>query len=90
MQEDFFKGLQEKLNDQCEWPHVYMFKFIIPSDNHKLALVEALFGAEAQITTRQSSANKFISITAKEMMLNSNEIINIYKKATEIEGIMSF
>lgn len=89
MQEDFFKGLKQKLDNQCDWPHVYMFKFIIPADNHKLALVEALFGAEAEITTRQSSTNKFISITAKEMMFNSDDIINIYKKATEIEGIMS-
>ena len=90
MKEDFFNSLQQKLDDQCEWPHVYMFKFIIPADNQKLALVESLFGEEAVITTRQSSSNKFISITAKELMLNSDEIITIYKKATKIEGIMSF
>lgn len=89
MQEDFFKGLQQKLDDQCTWPHVYMFKFIIPADNHKLALVEALFGSEAELTTRQSSTNKFISITAKEMMMSSDEIIAIYRNATKIEGIMS-
>jgi len=89
MKEDFFKSLQQKLNEQCEWPHVYMYKFIIPADNHKLALVEALFGAEAEITTRQSSSNKFISITAKEMVFSSDEVIAVYKKATEIEGIMS-
>lgn len=90
MEEDFFKGLKQKLDDQCEWPHVYMFKFIIPADNHKLALVEGLFGAEAEITTRQSSSNKFISITAKELMLTSDEVIAVYKKAAKIEGIMSF
>jgi len=28
MKEDFFEGLKQKLDDQCEWPHVYMFKFI--------------------------------------------------------------
>lgn len=89
MKEDFFESLKQKLDDQCEWPHVYMFKFIIPADNHKLALVEALFGEEAELTTRQSSTNKFISITAKEMMMSSEEIITIYKKAAEIEGIMS-
>lgn len=89
MKEDFFESLKQKLDEQCEWPHVYMFKFIIPADNHKLALVEALFGPEAEITTRQSSTNKFISITAKEMVMSSEEIITIYKKATEIEGIMS-
>ena len=90
MEEHFFTGLKQKLDDQFEWPHVYMFKFIIPTDNHKLAMVEALFGSEAHITTRQSSTNKFISITAKELMLNSEEVIKVYKNAAKIEGIMSF
>ncbi len=90
MKENFFDSLKQKLDDQCEWPHVYMFKFIIPADNHKIALVEALFGAEAAITSRQSSTNKFISITARELMMNSEEVITIYQKAAKIEGIMSF
>lgn len=89
MKEDFYNRLKEKLENQFTWPQVYMFKFIIPSDNHKLALVEALFGEMAIVTTRQSSTNKFISITAKEMMLSPNEIIEIYKKAEKIEGIIS-
>lgn len=90
MKEDFYTNLQQKLEDQCEWPHVYMFKFIIPADNQKLALVEGLFGEEAVISTRQSSSNKFISITAKELMLTSDEVIAVYKKAAKIKGIMSF
>jgi putative lipoic acid-binding regulatory protein len=89
MKEDFYKNLKNKLDEQTEFPSIYMFKFIIPADNKKLALVEALFGAEAHVTTRQSSTNKFISITAKEMMLNADEIIAIYKKAEKIEGIIS-
>lgn len=89
MNDNFYEGLKKKLEEQFSWPQVYMFKFIIPSDNHKLALVEALFGAMAEVTTRQSSTNKFISITAKEMMLSPNEIIEVYKKAEKIEGIIS-
>lgn len=88
MEKDFYTNLKEKLDLQHTWPNVYMFKFIIPADNHKLAQVEALFGSEAQLTTRQSRSNKFISITAKEMMMSSNEIIAIYKKAEKIEGII--
>lgn len=88
MKVDFYKNLKEKLDIQHTWPSLYMFKFIIPADNHKLAQVEALFGAEAQVTTRQSSTNKFISITAKEMMLSSDEVIKVYQKAETIEGII--
>ena len=89
MEKDFYTNLQKKLDEQTSFPHIYMFKFIIPSDHRKLALVEALFGEEAQVTTRQSKSNKFISITAKEMMLSSDDIIAVYKKAESIEGIIS-
>ncbi len=88
MKQDFYSGLIEKLNAQHKWPSIYMFKFIIPADNKKLAQVEELFGSEAQVTTRQSSSNKFISITAKELMISAKEIVKIYKKAEKIEGII--
>lgn len=89
MKEDFYVNLREKLESQFNWPQIYMFKFIIPSNNHKLALVEALFSELAQVTIRQSSSNKYMSITAKEMMLSPDEIIKVYKKAGKIEGIIS-
>lgn len=87
--EALYNKLKTKLEEQFNWPSVYMFKFIIPADNQKLALVEALFGKEAEVITRQSKTNKFLSITAKEMMINPDEIIEVYKKAEKIEGIIS-
>jgi len=89
MAEDIYANLREKLEEQGGWPQIYLFKFIIPSDNKKLALVEALFGTEAQVTTRQSKSNKFISISAKEVMMNVDEVMAVYRKASDIEGIMS-
>ena len=89
MAEDIYANLREKLEEQGGWPQIYLFKFIIPSDNKKLALVEALFGAEAQVTTRQSKSNKFISISAKEVMMNVDEVMAVYEKASDIKGIMS-
>ena len=89
MAEDIYANLKEKLVEQGGWPQPYLFKFIIPSDNKKLALVEALFGDEAQITTRQSKSNKYISISAKEVMISPNEVIAVYHEATKIEGIIT-
>jgi putative lipoic acid-binding regulatory protein len=66
-----------------------MFKFIIESDNKKLALVEALFREESEISTRTSSNGKFISVTSKQVVLNVEEVITIYKNAQNIEGIMA-
>lgn len=89
MKEDFYVSLKQKLEEQHSFPALYLFKFIIPADNHKLALVEALFGPEAQVTTNQSRTNKYISISAKEIMLSADSIITIYKEAEKIEGIVS-
>ena len=89
MEEDFFDSLQKKLDEQTTWPDVYMFKFIIPADNQKLALTEALFGPEASVSTHTSKTGKFISVTAKLVMVSSDEVIKVYKKAAKIEGIIS-
>jgi hypothetical protein len=84
-----FEKLREQLNKEKSWPLVYMFKFIIPADNRKIALVEAKFSDEATITQKESSNGKYISITVKEVMLDADSIISKYKEMEGIEGLMS-
>lgn len=89
MKEEFYQNLKNKLEEQFDWPQPYLFKFIIPSDNKKLALAQALFKEDAQVTTRQSKNNKFTSLSAKVLMISPDEVIAVYKKAENIEGIIS-
>lgn len=84
-----FEKLREQLNKEKSWPLVYMFKFIIPADNRKIALVESKFSDEAFITQKESSTGKYISITIKEVMLDANAIIDKYKEMEGIEGLMA-
>lgn len=84
-----FDGLREKLSQDKNWPKVYLFKFIIPNDNKKLALAEALFGSEAQVTLNKSRTGKYISVSAKELMISPDEVIQRYEKANQIEGLIS-
>ncbi len=83
-----FDKLRELLNKENGWPMVYMFKFIIPADNHKIALVESKFSDEAIITHKGSSNGNYFSITIKEVMLNADAIINKYKEMEDIEGLI--
>ena len=85
-----FKNLRKELVKDNNWPQIYMFKFIIPADNKKIALVEAKFSDEAIITQKQSTNGKYISITIKEVMLNADSIIDKYKEMDGIEGLMAF
>ena len=84
-----FDGLREKLSEDKNWPKVYLFKFIIPNDNKKLALAEALFGSEAQVTLNKSRTGKYISVSARELMISPDEVIQRYEKANKIEGLIS-
>jgi len=87
--EDPFRKLQEQLEKETSWPLVYMFKFILPADNQKLALVESLFSGEAVITQKSSGKGNYISITAREVMLDAPSIIDIYVRASKIQGVIA-
>jgi uncharacterized protein len=89
MAEINYDDLRAKLNAGNSWPQLYMFKFIVPSDNHKIALVESLFDDDAEIKLQPSSKGKYTSLTARVVMLDAETIIDVYKRASEIEGIIS-
>ena len=89
MAEFNYDELRNKLNAGNSWPQVYMFKFIVPSDNHKIALVESFFADDAEIKLQPSSGGKYTSLTVRVVMLDAEQIIEIYKKASLVEGIIS-
>ncbi len=88
MSTDPFARLREQLALQ-EWPDVYFFKFIVPNDPHSLAQATALFTETADVSFHQSSTGKYISVSAKEMMLDVESIIEVYVRASTIKGIVS-
>lgn len=83
-----FDELRKKLDNES-WPAIYMFKFIVPSDNHKIALIESFFEDDAEIKMQASTNGKYTSITIRQVMLDPSAIIEIYVKAAAIEGIIS-
>lgn len=90
MEPGTFDELRKKLEESIKsFPYVYMFKFIIKADNKTMALVEVIFDDDTEIIQKQSAKGNFISITVKQVVMNVDEIIAIYEKAAEIEGVMS-
>jgi putative lipoic acid-binding regulatory protein len=85
-----FDELRKKLEESISsFPYIYMFKFIIKSDNRTMALIEVIFDNDAEIIQKQSAKGNYISITIKQVVLSVDEIISIYEKAAEIEGVIS-
>lgn len=86
------EGAFDKLREQLalqEWPSVYLFKFIVENTPEKLAMATALFDGTAEITLHTSSSKKYISISAKEAMIDVESVIAKYEKAAAIQGIIS-
>ena len=80
------KAFREKLEEVHTFPTLYMFKFIVPKD--KVNDVEAIF-PKNEVTLKPSSGGKYLSATAKVMASSSDQIIEIYEKAQNIEGLIA-
>ncbi|GAB5418168.1 MAG: DUF493 family protein [Crocinitomicaceae bacterium] len=81
-----------KLREQLEllsWPNVYFFKFIVPNESERVAKVTALFNSADDLQLQPSKTGKYISVGAKELMLDVDSIIVKYQEAAKIEGLIS-
>ena len=80
------KDFREKLDDQHTFPGLYIFKFIVPSESIKQ--VED-FWENGEVTKKPSSKGKYTSVTIKAQVANSDEIVDIYQRASDIEGCIA-
>lgn len=90
MDEKYIERVKRTLDETHDWPAVFMFKFIVPSSNEKIAEVEALFNAHtAEIRMKQSRNGKYTSITAREVMTDAHSVLECYDKASKIDGLIA-
>lgn len=87
--EEFYKQLRLSLKESSQFPILYMFKFIVPTDEDKVTKVNQLFPVGAEITQRPSKKGNYQSLTIKIVMTSADEIIEIYQSAEAIEGIVA-
>lgn len=88
--EDFYKRLKEELSNSTVWPSEYLFKFIIPTDNHNIAIIEESFdNMGAVIKTNASKNGKYTSISVNTTMKSAQSVIDKYQELSTIEGIIS-
>lgn len=83
-----FDKLHKQLEKE-EWPSVYLFKFIAPNTPEYLAKVFSLFEPESAISSQPSKNNKYVSVSAKILMLDAESVIAIYKEASKIKGLIA-
>ncbi len=84
---DVFASLQAKIDETHTWPCRFCFKFVTPRD--RVAQVLELFPAEPSISTRDSRHGNYVGVTAEVLAFSSDEIIDVYRAAAEIPGVIS-
>ena len=74
------------MDETVKFPTEYLFKFIVPSSevHHILLILKGM-----DIDERASANGKYISVSGKNVFKSSEEIIEIYKKASVIKGVIS-
>ena len=85
---DEYQKLRELLED-ANYPSVYLFKFIIKQDPDKIVDIKRCFSETAEFKTQVSKNGNYTSVSIKEMMLNSEAIIDRYKEVSKIKNVIT-
>jgi putative lipoic acid-binding regulatory protein len=86
MDQQWFISFREKLDQHYEWPALYIFKFIVPKGKEQQ--VKDLFPGRTT-TDRPSRQGNYISLSVEMVMLSSDAVVEIYERASHIEGIVA-
>jgi len=86
MDQEWFISFQEKLDKHYSWPSLYIFKFIVPKGKEEE--VKKLLPLHTS-TEKSSSEGNYTSITIQVMAQSSATVIEVYQKATAIEGLIA-
>ena len=89
MESDKKNQLRELLDQHHQWPDNFTFKFIYKNNSQTEFELKNLFNSNSKITIKSSSKDKYNSMSVIHICSNADEIMNIYLKASEIEGVMS-
>ena len=87
MDPNWLTSFREKLDTFYAWPSLYTFKFIVPTDQQEY--LRLLFPLHTTTTEKSSEKGKYVSLTYQMMMPSSESVIDVYKKAAVIEGIVA-
>jgi putative lipoic acid-binding regulatory protein len=86
MDQTWLNNFREKLDQHHVWPSLYMFKFIVPTGKENE--VKQLFPNHT-VTEKLSTKGNYTSITIQMMMPSSEAVIEIYVRASKVEGIVA-
>ncbi|SDW96872.1 DUF493 family protein [Aequorivita viscosa] len=87
---EFYERLQKQLEEDTTWPSPYLFKFIVPAENEKIAEIRSIFDdVEADIITRDSTKGNYTSVSVRVTLDSPQQVVKKYIEVSNVEGVIS-
>lgn len=88
--DEFYSRLREQLLDNTSWPSNFLYKFIVPTDEEKIAQINSIFdNTGAVIESKKSKKGTYTSISITVNMSDPDAVIAKYKEVSSVEGVIS-
>ena len=88
-QDAFYSKFKTQLETTMHFPSIYTYKFIVPNSTDASTRIKEIFDATgAVISARPSARGTYSSITISVMMESADDVIDKYRKAAEIDGVV--
>jgi len=88
--DEFYKRLKTQLADSTKWPSLYLYKFIVLTDDVKIRQVHEVFNnTGAVIDSKKSKKGKYTSLSITVNLKNPDAVIAKYKEVGAIDGVIS-
>lgn len=88
--DEFYERLKEQLLENTSWPSTYLYKFIVPTDEERIAQIHDIFdNTGAVIESKKSKNGTYTSLSITVHLKNPDEVIIKYKEVAVVEGVIS-
>ncbi|MEC7262191.1 MAG: DUF493 family protein [Bacteroidota bacterium] len=88
--DEFYDRLREQLFENTIWPSDYLYKFIVPTDEERIAQIHEIFNnTGAVIESKQSKKGTYTSLSITVNLKDPDEVIAKYKEVAIVEGVIS-
>ena len=88
-QEEFYSRFLQKLESSQKWPGKFMFKFILKENSKKIIQLKKIFTNKSVIYSKKNSSKKrFQSLSIRVNMKSAEEVVEFYKKASKLDGVI--
>ncbi|MBD0776174.1 DUF493 family protein [Maribacter sp. ANRC-HE7] len=88
--EEFYTRLRTQLEESTQWPSLYLYKFIVLTDEEKINQIHSIFNnLGAVIDSKLSKNGKYTSLSIQVNLENPDAVIEKYIEVGVIEGVIS-